>query len=102
MDIRESLEQGHSKALTLRIIAYIGNDADRLAELMKCFFDKEWRICQQAAWAVGLIGEKQPVVNRKFVRHPINLNLGKVNTNFAKNTEGSFFQLSTIIYQLTC
>jgi hypothetical protein len=60
MNIRESLEKEHSKALTLRIITYIGNDATRMSELMACFFDAEWRVCQRAAWAVGLIGEKQP------------------------------------------
>jgi hypothetical protein len=59
MNIRESLKQEHSKALTLRIIAYIGNDANRMAELMACFFDKEGRVSQRAAWAVGLIGAKQ-------------------------------------------
>ena len=74
MNIRESLEQGHSKALTLRIIAYIGNDAHRLAELMACFFDKEWRICQRAAWAVGLIGEKQPTLIEPYLEQ-ILLNL---------------------------
>jgi hypothetical protein len=60
MNIRENLEQEHSKALTLRIIAYIGNDQNRMAELMACFFDAKWRVCQRAAWAVGLLGEKQP------------------------------------------
>jgi hypothetical protein len=60
MIIRESLEQEHSKTQTLRIVAYIGNDTTLMAELMACFFDKEWRICQRAAWAVGLIGEKKP------------------------------------------
>jgi pyruvate-formate lyase-activating enzyme len=60
MIIRESLEQEHSKTQTLRIVAYIGNDTTLMAELMVCFFDKEGRICQRAAWAVGLIGEKKP------------------------------------------
>jgi hypothetical protein len=58
MNIRESLEQEHSKTQTLRIVAYVGNDTTRMAELMACFFDKNWLICQRAAWAVGLIGEK--------------------------------------------
>jgi hypothetical protein len=60
MNIRENLEQEHSKVMTLRILDYIGQDAERMAELMTCFFDEEWRICQRAAWAVGLLGETQP------------------------------------------
>jgi hypothetical protein len=67
MNIRESLEQEHSKALTLRIIAYIGSDTSRLAELMACFFDKEGRICQRAAWPVGLLGEKQPALIEPYL-----------------------------------
>jgi hypothetical protein len=74
MNIRESLEQEHSKTLTLRIIAYIGNDANRMAELMACFFDKEGRICQRAAWAVGMIGEKQPQLIEPYLEHML-LNL---------------------------
>jgi hypothetical protein len=74
MNIRESLEQEHSKALTLRIVAYIGNDANQMAELMACFFDAEWRICQRAAWAVGLIGEKQPQLIEPYLEQML-LNL---------------------------
>jgi hypothetical protein len=74
MNIRESLEQEHSKALTLQIIAYIGNDASHIAELMACFFDKEWRICQRAAWAVGMIGEKQPSLIEPYLEQML-LNL---------------------------
>ncbi len=58
MNIRESLEQEHSKTQTLRIVALIGNDTARMSALMTCFFDSDWLICQRAAWAVGLIGEK--------------------------------------------
>ncbi len=67
MNIRESLEQEHSKAQTLRIIAYIGHDASRLEELIDCFFDKEARICQRAAWAVGLMGEKQQTLVEPYL-----------------------------------
>jgi hypothetical protein len=59
MNIREALEQEHSKTQTLRIVSYIGDDAALMAELMVCFFDTEWRLCQRAAWAVGLLGEKK-------------------------------------------
>jgi hypothetical protein len=74
MNIRESLEKEHSKALTLRIIAYVGSDTSRMAELMTCFFDGEWRVCQRAAWAVGLIGEKHPQLIEPYLKQML-LNL---------------------------
>ena len=74
MNIRENLKQEYSKALTLRILAYIGNDANRMAELMACFFDAEARICQRAAWAVGFISEKQPQLIEPYLEQML-LNL---------------------------
>lgn len=74
MNIQESLEQEHSKAMTLRIIAYIGNDASRLEALMTCFFDKDWRICQRAAWAMSLVSEKHPTLIEPYLER-ILLNL---------------------------
>jgi hypothetical protein len=74
MNIRESLEQEHSKAMTLRIIAHIGKDASAMAELMACFLDAEWRVCQRAAWAVGMIGEKHPQLIEPYLEQML-LNL---------------------------
>ena len=74
MNIRESLEQEHSKTMTLRIMAYIGSDASRLEELMTCFFDENWWMCQKAAWAVSLVGEKHPTLIEPYLER-ILLNL---------------------------
>jgi hypothetical protein len=74
MIIREHLELGHSKTLTLELVAFIGNDTARMTELMACFFDAEWRICQRAAWAVGMIGEEQPLLIEPFLEQML-LNL---------------------------
>ncbi len=74
MNIRENLEQEHSKALSLRIIDYIGNDTTRMSELMSCFFDKNARICQRSAWAVGMIGEKNaPLIEPYLEQMLLNL-----------------------------
>jgi hypothetical protein len=74
MIIKVHLESGHSKTLTLELVAFIGNDVARMSELMVCFFDAEWRICQRAAWAVGMIGEKQPSLIEPFLEQML-LNL---------------------------
>ena len=59
-NIYEALKAEHSKTTTDKIINYIGNDAERMAELMSCFFGEDRRISQRAAWSVGCMGEKNP------------------------------------------
>lgn len=60
MDIRSALENEHSKALTLKIVDWVGHDPDRFAELMELYLHDEMRINQRASWAVGHIGEHAP------------------------------------------
>ncbi len=49
-----------TKQANLKVVHWVGDDADRFAELMTLFFDKEMRVNQRASWAVGVIGEKKP------------------------------------------
>jgi hypothetical protein len=49
-----------SKASNQRIIDYVGNNEERMAELMGHFFGADTRICQVTSWAVGHIGELHP------------------------------------------
>ena len=60
MNIREVLSQGHSKELRDAIIAYVGNNPDRMAELMDCFFDKNLQINQRSSWPLNFIARKSP------------------------------------------
>ncbi|MBA2334010.1 MAG: hypothetical protein ACR2M8_12415 [Pyrinomonadaceae bacterium] len=43
MNIRETLASGQSKRNTLAIVAYIGDDPKRFADLMSIFFEGEYR-----------------------------------------------------------
>ena len=75
MNIKQALDAEHSKALTLSIIKYIGDDADRMVELMTCFFSDEKRLCQRASWAVGYMAEKnQKLLEPYLERMILNLN----------------------------
>ena len=60
MDIRQALQAGHSKRLTIAIVEYIGNDAARFDELMQVFFAGEYRLTQRAAWPMNYCAEQQP------------------------------------------
>ena len=53
MNIREALLQEHTKAQMLKIVAYVGSDKKRFAELMKLMLTDEYRVAQRAAWPVS-------------------------------------------------
>jgi hypothetical protein len=55
MDLLAALTEEHSKAQCNKIVAYIGNDKKKFAELMKLFFEGEYRITQRAAWPMSLL-----------------------------------------------
>lgn len=62
MNIFRQLEKEHSKENSLRIVSHIGNDSERFAELMDCFFaeTKDYRVPQRAAYTLSLTFDKQP------------------------------------------
>jgi hypothetical protein len=67
MDIRQALEAEHSKRQTAAIVEYIGDDADRFAELMKVFFAGEYRLTQRAAWPMNYCAEQQPQLIQPYL-----------------------------------
>ena len=97
MNIKESLEAEHSKALTLRIIAYIGDDSERFEELMSCFFSEKYRLSQRSAWAVGDIAEKKSHLFEPYLeRMLLNLNAPKQHDAIKRNTMRVFKALPEI------
>lgn len=58
--LTDLLEAEHSKAQTLRIVEWIGGDAERLAALMEIFMGDEYRLTQRSAWAVQYVCKKYP------------------------------------------
>ncbi|TXI71436.1 MAG: hypothetical protein E6Q41_00260 [Cyclobacteriaceae bacterium] len=70
MDIKKELEKGHSKALTDKIVRYVGDDQTRFNKLMETFLSGPQRITQRAAWPLSycvndhpfLIGRHYPAV----------------------------------------
>src|SRR3954468_9694382 len=60
MNIESSLLQERSKARCNKIIAYIGNNKERFAELMRIFFEGEYRLTQHAAWPMSYCVQNHP------------------------------------------
>lgn len=57
----------HSRTSTNKIIALIEQDFGKFSELMTCFFDREYRMCQRAAWPVGDLGVKHPELLQPYM-----------------------------------
>lgn len=60
MNIEDALSREHSKKISLEIVNYIMIHPDATDQLMKCFFEKNLRICQRAAWPLGILGQQSP------------------------------------------
>lgn len=60
MEIEKELMSEHSKTVTERVVAYIGDSPTRFAELMQLFFGADYRLVQRAAWPMSYAVQKHP------------------------------------------
>ena len=60
MDLEKVILDEHSKAQCNKVVAYVGDDKKRFAQLMKLFFEGEYRVTQRAAWPMSYIVRKHP------------------------------------------
>ena len=60
MTIKEALLNEHSKAQCMAIKTEVLKNADKMNDLMKCFFSKDERLGQRAAWPVSYIAIEKP------------------------------------------
>lgn len=66
MDILARLTKEHSKALTVAIVEYIGDDKKKFAVLMSIFLKGEYRLTQRAAWPFSYIAIEHPTLIRPY------------------------------------
>jgi len=74
LDIKKALLQEHSKNQALKIASYIGNSQKHFDELMKYFFDDDWRLNQRAAYTMNFTVERNPQLFKKHMKKAV-LNL---------------------------
>jgi hypothetical protein len=60
MDLKKTLEKGHSKTQTDAIVSYIGNNKNRFKVLVKVYLEGPYRITQRAAWPLSYAVENHP------------------------------------------
>ena len=53
MNLKEEVLREHSKAQVMRLVAYIGADAERFDEAMKLFLEGDYRVTQRISWVVS-------------------------------------------------
>ncbi|MEM9546864.1 MAG: hypothetical protein AAGA77_12870 [Bacteroidota bacterium] len=67
LPFRELLKSRQAKEIVLAIIDEIKENPPKMQELMECFFDKNLRLCQNAAWPVGKIADHDPQLIRPYL-----------------------------------
>ena len=60
MNVAEIFAKGQSRASTEAIVAYVGKEPKRFAELYRTFVRGDFRVQQCAAWPISVIAEKRP------------------------------------------
>lgn len=87
MDIQLALTQHHSKAITDKIVKYVGNDPARFSLLVNIYLKGPYRITQRAAWPLSICVMAHPkLIDEhlarilKFVKQPGNHDSVKRNT----------------------
>ncbi len=66
MNIRDELLKVHSKAQAEKIVAYVGEDQVRFAELMKFMMGPVYRLTQRAAWPVSYCIQRHPELIKPY------------------------------------
>jgi hypothetical protein len=72
MNILETLLVEHSRANSLKIADYIGDDAEKFADLMKIFFNDEYRLSQRAAYVFMISVDRYPELIKPYLKKLIN------------------------------
>jgi HEAT repeat protein len=86
MDLKTELLWEHSKAQSIKISTFIDDDPEKFDQLMKLFFDKEYRVTQRAAWVVAHCGKSHPELITPYIE-PMIKNLKKeVHVAVIRNT----------------
>ncbi|MBX2966744.1 MAG: hypothetical protein KF845_11390 [Cyclobacteriaceae bacterium] len=87
MNLEKEILKEHSKAQTLRIVRYIGHDAERFAELVSLFLKGPYRLTQRSAWPLSICVEHYPELVKPHLKKLIkNLRQPSLHNAVKRNT----------------
>ncbi len=84
--IEQMLLRPYSKKNTLKLATLIGDDKKLFAELMVCFFGKDFRLCQHAANVLNNIANRHPSLFRPYFKNLITALRHAPHDSFKRNT----------------
>lgn len=67
MDIRTEILKEHSKENSERIATWVGNNPERMRQLIDHFLHDEYRVVQRLSQVVGKIGDKNPELIQQYL-----------------------------------
>lgn len=71
MNIEAILSIRNSKKDIHLLVDYIIENPSSIERLMRCFFSKELRTCQYAAWPLGILGSRKPQMLYPYIEQMI-------------------------------
>lgn len=86
MDLRAEILKEHSKAQTMKIVRFIGDDSKKFKELMNLFFNDEYRVVQRSAWAVNYCAVNHPQLIKPYLGKMIDYMRKPVHDAVRRNT----------------
>ncbi|MBO9154281.1 hypothetical protein ACFOTA_18845 [Chitinophaga sp. GCM10012297] len=60
MELRDEILRESSKANTMAVVAWAGDNPERIAQLVDLFLHGEYRVVQRAAWILSYVSDKHP------------------------------------------
>lgn len=78
----EIIASGTFKKQTDRIVAYVGDDKERFAQLIELFFKGDYRVTQRAAWPLSYCVRYHPELITPYYRQLLD-NLGRKDIHVA-------------------
>jgi hypothetical protein len=87
VNIKEALLKEHSKLNSVAVANWIGDDKDRVAELIDLFLNSEYRVTQRAAYAMLFVSNKYIELFQPYIGVLLNnLENKKVHIAVKRNT----------------
>ena len=75
MNLREVILKEHSKKQCDKVVAYVGNNASRFAELVRLFLEGPYRVTQRAGWPLSCCIEQNPKLIEPHLKQVLNFAL---------------------------
>jgi hypothetical protein len=67
MDLKKTILSQRNKAMTTRIVKYVGDDQQKFDELLKIFLEGDYRSTRRSGWSLGDIVRANPRLARKGI-----------------------------------